>query len=178
MPSAALERHPEAACSAVRGIRASVSRAAAGGLQVAFVLDGDIERVRVPSPRPARVAEGLWRHTCCEIFVARPGAPGYREFNLSPSGEWAAYDFMRYREGRLLDDDSLSPAIVVRIAPSELRLSASIAVPHVQELRIGLAAVIEEKSGALSYWALRHAPGRPDFHHPDAFALTLEEKAP
>ena len=87
MPSAVLERHPEAACSALRGIRASVSRAAAGGLQVAFVLDGDIERVRVPSARPARVAEGLWRHTCCEIFVARPGAPGYREFNLSPSGE-------------------------------------------------------------------------------------------
>ena len=84
---------------------------------------------------------------------------------------------MRYREGRLLDDDSLSPAIVVRIAPSELRLSASIAVPHARELRIGLAAVVEEKSGALSYWALRHAPGKPDFHHPDAFALDARKGA-
>jgi hypothetical protein len=175
MPSAALERHPEAACSALRGIRASVSRAAAGGLQVAFVLDGDIERVRVPSPRPARVAEGLWRHTCCEIFVARPGAPGYREFNLSPSGEWAAYDFTRYREGRVLDDPSLSPGIVVRTGAGALQLSASIAVSDAQALLVGLAAVIEEKGGALSYWALRHAPGKPDFHHPDAFALTLAE---
>jgi hypothetical protein len=178
MPSAALERHPDAACDALRGIAASVTRNAAGGLQVAYVLEGEIERLHIPAPRPARVAEGLWRHTCCEIFIARRGVASYREFNLSPSGEWAAYDFMRYREGRLLDHDSLSPAIVVRIAPSELRLSASIAVPHALELRIGLAAVIEEKSGALSYWALRHAPGRPDFHHPDAFALTLEEKAP
>ncbi|HEU4352204.1 MAG TPA: DOMON-like domain-containing protein [Burkholderiales bacterium] len=177
MPSAALERHPDAACDALRGIEASVSRTAAGGLQVAFVLDGNIDRVRIPPPRPQSVVEGLWRHTCCEIFIARFGAPGYREFNLSPSGEWAAYDFTRYREGRLLDDPSLSPGIVVRAASGALRLSASIAVPHGQTLVIGLAAVIEENSGALSYWALRHAPGKPDFHHRDAFALTLAEAA-
>jgi hypothetical protein len=34
--------------------------------------------------------------------------------------------------------------------------------------------VIEEKSGLLSYWALKHPPGKPDFHHPDAFALEVE----
>ena len=34
--------------------------------------------------------------------------------------------------------------------------------------------VIEEVSGRKSYWALKHAPGRPDFHHPDAFALEVE----
>src|SRR5512145_1366259 len=173
MPSVALERHPEAACNALRGIQASVSRAAAGGLQVAFVLDGDIDRVRVPSPRPARVAEGLWRHTCCEIFIARPGAPGYREFNLSPSGEWAAYDFTRYRDGALLADPALAPGIVVRQGPDRLELQAQIRLKLEHPVLIGLAAVIEEKSGLLSYWALRHAPGKPDFHHPDAFAIEL-----
>ena len=39
--------------------------------------------------------------------------------------------------------------------------------------RIGLSAVIEEEDGTISYWALRHAPGKPDFHHPDAFAMEL-----
>ena len=34
------------------------------------------------------------------------------------------------------------------------------------------AAVIEEESGAISYWALRHA-GKPDFHQASAFALEL-----
>jgi hypothetical protein len=29
-------------------------------------------------------------------------------------------------------------------------------------------------SGALSYWALRHPPGKPDFHHPAGFALELD----
>jgi len=174
MPTAALERHPDAACEALRGIEASVARNG-GGLQVSYVLDGEIGRVCVPAPRPARIAERLWQHTCCEIFIARRGAPGYREFNLSPSGEWAAYDFARYREGRLLDDSSWSPGIVVCHAPGTLQLSASIPVFPAATLVIGLAAVIEENSGALSYWALRHAPGKPDFHHPCGFILELDE---
>jgi hypothetical protein len=41
-------------------------------------------------------------------------------------------------------------------------------------LRLGLAAVIEELDGARSYWALRHAPGAPDFHHVEGLALRLE----
>ena len=39
--------------------------------------------------------------------------------------------------------------------------------------QIGLSAVLEEKDGTKSYWALRHPPGKPDFHHPDCFALEL-----
>ena len=42
-----------------------------------------------------------------------------------------------------------------------------------EALQLGLAAVIESADGALSYWALRHPPGEPDFHHRDAFALAL-----
>jgi hypothetical protein len=174
MPSAALERHPDAACDALRGIEARVTRSAGGGLLVDYVLDGEIERLRIPAPRPARVAERLWQHTCCEIFIARRGAPGYREFNLSPSGEWAAYEFTRYRDGALLADPALAPGIVVRQGPDRLELQAQIQLELKHPLRIGLAAVIEEKSGLLSYWALRHAPGKPDFHHPDAFVLELD----
>jgi hypothetical protein len=39
--------------------------------------------------------------------------------------------------------------------------------------RLGLSAVVEEKNGVLSCWPLKHPPGKPDFHHPDAFALEL-----
>jgi len=39
--------------------------------------------------------------------------------------------------------------------------------------KLGLSAVIEEIDGTKSYWALAHPPGKPDFHHPDCFALTL-----
>jgi hypothetical protein len=39
--------------------------------------------------------------------------------------------------------------------------------------RLGLSAIIEEASGRRSYWALAHPPGKPDFHHPDSFALRV-----
>ena len=172
MPSAALERHPATSCSALRGIKVSITREPES-VQVAYVLEGDIDRLHIPPPRPPRVAERLWQHTCCEIFIAREGEPGYREFNLSPSGEWAAYGFRRYREGALLAEASVE--IVLRRGARQLQLDAAITFPHPEKLRIGLAAVIEDESGALSYWALRHAPGKPDFHHPDAFALELDE---
>jgi hypothetical protein len=172
MPSAALARHPTAPCDALRGIEVSITRRPQD-LQVAYVLEGDIDRLRIPPPRAARVAERLWQHTCCEVFIARAGAPGYREFNLSPSGEWAAYAFERYREGAPLTGVVLR--ISVQRGTQRLQLEASVPLPYPEKLRIGLSAVIEEQSGALSYWALRHAPGKPDFHHPDAFALELDE---
>ena len=85
MPSAALERHPASDCTALRSVEACVSR---NPLRVTYVLEGDIERLRIPPPRPPRIAERLWQHTCCEAFIARMGLPGYHEFNFSPSGEW------------------------------------------------------------------------------------------
>ena len=38
--------------------------------------------------------------------------------------------------------------------------------------RVGLSAVVED-AGGVSYWALTHPAGKPDFHHPDCFALEL-----
>src|SRR2546422_3089437 len=35
-------------------------------------------------------------------------------------------------------------------------------------LSLALAAVVGDENGALSYWALKHPPGKPDFHHPHA----------
>lgn len=144
----------------------------AAGLRVRFVLEGDLGGLRIPESRPPAIVRGLWEHTCCEIFVAREGAPAYHEFNLSPSGEWAAHAFQRYRYGAMLADPSLDPRIAVRRGPDRLELEAVIGSTG-ETLLVGLAAVIEAADGALSYWALRHAPGKPDFHHRDAFALAL-----
>jgi hypothetical protein len=40
-------------------------------------------------------------------------------------------------------------------------------------VQLALAAVIEDGNGRLSYWALGHPQGKPDFHHPDGFTLEL-----
>jgi hypothetical protein len=177
----ALIRHPETRSDAVRGIRARVGRTADGILAVSYSLEGDVDRLRVPSPRTPRIAERLWQHTCCEIFVARKRSPAYHEFNFGPSGEWAAYAFVRYRDGGLLAEDELNPGITIRSTAATFELDARVPLGRLSPrhldagLVLGLSAIVEDESGTLSYWALRHPPGAPDFHHPDAFALELDE---
>jgi len=167
--------HPDTPSQAIQGIETVVGTAPGGNLTVAFTLEGDIHRLRIPEPRSSRRAEGLWRHTCFEVFVMAEDGPGYHEFNFSPSGEWAAYAFRSYRDGGELDVE-LAPGIVVRRTLNRLELDAEICqdlLPPGRPLRLGLSAVMEDADGELSYWALRHPPGKPDFHHTDAFALQL-----
>jgi hypothetical protein len=105
---------------------------------------------------------------------------GYHEFNFSPSGEWAARAFARYRDGVLLEDERFAPRISVQAGGERLELGTRVPLerlPYKGRLRLGLSAVIEEEDGTLSYWALRHPPGRPDFHHAASFALALDSDA-
>jgi hypothetical protein len=157
----ALLLHP-ASSSPVTTIRVSVVRSGRG-LRAHYRIEGDLSRVRIPPPAPARRADGLWRHTCCELFVARRDSTAYQEFNFSPSGEWAAYVFDGYR--KLAGNLDMAPRI---------RDFLQVELEETEQGPIGVSAVIEDTDGNLSYWALRHAPGKPDFHHRDAFALVLE----
>lgn len=175
----ALVRHPESHGDAVRGIEARVSRSA-DALVIRYSIAGDLARLRVPASRPPRFVDGLWRHTCCECFVRLAGEPGYHEFNCSPSGEWAAYAFTDYREGVPMTAAALNPRIAVRAGDASLALDAVIPLSPLSAahprapLALALSAVIECDNGVLAYWALRHPPGRPDFHHPGSFVFELE----
>ena len=150
----------------------------ARAVALSFRVEGDIDRLRIPPPAEPRRADGLWRETCFEAFVMAGDGPGYHEINLSPSGAWAAYAFRGYRDGGVLDLE-LDPEIVVQKAAGCLELDAVIRAECLPwqragaRLRLGLAAVLEDLDGRLTYWALRHAANRPDFHRAEGFALDL-----
>jgi len=147
-----------------------------GGLVLNFSLEGDLSGLRIPETRPSRRADGLWRHTCFEAFVMAGEGPGYREFNFSPSGEWASYDFCGYRDGGK-PVAAPGPVITVRRDGERLELDAEIrpqSLPPGRSLRLGLSAVVEDARGELTYWALRHPEDKPDFHHSNAFTLPVE----
>jgi hypothetical protein len=177
---AVLTYHPEAYSRAVHRIEARVGWAQGKVLAFTYALTGDLTRLRIPPPGPPRTADRLWQHTCFEAFVAVKGNAGYHEFNFAPSGEWTAYSFQRYRDGTQLDDNKLVPRIAVRNEADQLDLDVTIrldrlpTIPPNAPLQLALCAVIEDQNGKLSYWALRHPPGNPDFHHPDCFALELD----
>jgi hypothetical protein len=182
-----LTPHPTMEDGAVRRIGGVLSWAN-GELRVSYVLEADMEQVRIPEPKPPGVTDELWRHTCFEIFIARVGDASYHEFNFSPSGEWAAYAFARYRERVPLDAASgptaIDPQITVRRSAERLDLDATVPLRRLwagyasARLLLGLSAVVESRGEAgdsLSYWALKHPLVTPDFHHPDAFVLELDE---
>ena len=173
--------HPGTRSDAVRSVTVRVKRGD-GDLSVSYVLQGELPRLRVPAPTRSRIGEKLWQHTCFELFIARR-MPAYHEFNFSPSGEWAACAFSRYRDGdgAPFGGDALDPRVAVRAGPDRLELDATVQLGSISsahtaaKLSLALSAVVEELDGRLSYWALRHPPGQPDFHHPEAFALALDE---
>ena len=172
------ERRPDV----VRRISVGISRGA-NDLRLAFALDADLARLRIPGHVPPRIGRDLWRHTCFEAFLGVDGTTAYHELNFAPSGEWAAFAFRDYRDGGPLDDASVGPSVAVRRAGNRLQLDVIVTLERLSaaypraRLRIGIAAVVEEEHGELSYWSLRHPPGKPDFHHGDAFVLRLEPPA-
>jgi hypothetical protein len=147
-------------------------------LEIRFRMEGDISRVRLPAAELARRRDGLWQHTCFEVFLRPDGSDSYHEFNFAPSGDWAAYRFA----GRRLDrtaPEMPEPRIECRRLPDGCSLSARIAIAALPELAqaasigAGLAAVIEATDGARSYWALAHGGEKPDFHDPATFTLRV-----
>jgi hypothetical protein len=173
--------HPDTPCPVVRQLQVGVGGGQGTALVLTYELVGDLEAIRIPAPVAPAAADELWQHTCFEFFATRSGATDYREYNFSPSGQWAGYQFRAYRErdaGVLLPQ----PRTHLERRHDHLRLEVllppaglpSSAAGQPIALQIGLSAVIEDRDGARSYWALHHPPGRPDFHHRATFALTLD----
>lgn len=174
---AALVPHPETPCAAVRSLGVQAALSASGRLQLGYVLLADLDRLALAEPAPQRFRDGLWRHTCFEAFVAPDGAARYFEINVAPSREWAAYSFVNQRQG-MARLEQVVPRVDVRAGAGRLEVQvgvelASLIEPPWRALQLGLAAVVEARDGAHSYWALRHAAERPDFHRRESFVLTL-----
>lgn len=173
--SIALHPHPATPSRRLHGIEVRLARDAAAGLGLRYVLHGDVAGLRIPEAGAASFADRLWQRTCCEAFLAAASGR-YCEINLSPSKQFAIYAFDAYRSGMTPLTAVAPPRIEVLRAEREVILDARVeidALPVNGHLRIGLAAVVEEVDGTLSYWALAHPAPKPDFHHPDAFVLAL-----
>jgi hypothetical protein len=164
--------HPSEREAAVLSVSVSLAQVGSDdgpGWLLRYRLEGDIDALAIPSPA-AGAADGLWQHTCLEAFVQDGDGPGYIEFNLSPSGQWAVYRFSGERQWAPGDTPPPAvPSITTECSARSLVLQAWL--PHAllpeRPTAIGLTAVIETLDGQVSHWALHHPRAdRPDFHHP------------
>lgn len=172
--------HPATPAPMVAGIEVAVDCGSGESddrhLVLRYRLRADMARLHLPDTQAPHRLDELWRHTCFEAFVGVPGETAYREFNLSPAGNWAAYDFFDYRQR--LPDPAL-PAPLIRGEATAGRLELYCRLPFAalpgeatRPLEFAFCAVVEAKDtvdDAHSYWALRHAQPRPDFHQRAGF---------
>lgn len=158
----------------MRSIAARIVSADANWLRLRWRIEG-AEKVVVPPFAGKGRADGLWQTTCFEFFLQQPGQAGYIELNLSPSERWAAYDFAGYRSGMTERALPHEPTCTARIGQSMAIFDAAVPIVGLPPppWRYGLSAVIEETGGILSYWAIVHPEGKPDFHAPTCFAGEL-----
>lgn len=179
MPAAqsfTLVPHPASGCDAVRQLVVSVTHdAAQAAWRLRYELTGDLARLRIPEPAARSAAtDGLWRHTCFEAFVGAHDGPAYREFNFSPSGQWAAYAFSAERVRDATAPALPAPRLRCMRDAHALTLDAWVADDVLPvDAPLGLSAVIEARDGTLSYWALHHPAARPDFHHRSGWTARL-----
>ncbi len=169
-----LNRHHSTPCDAISNIEVDVARSASGGLSLRYVSTGAINDLLLPKVAPPERTDLLWHHTCFEAFIKPQPGTAYFELNASPSSKWALYSFTSFREG-------MANATTIQISPIEIGMSADSFVlttsisglPRDSVWRVALSAIVEERDGHKSFWALAHPPEKPDFHHDDCFALEL-----
>ena len=147
-------------------------------LHLRYVLLGRLADLVIPAPAdvPAR-RDALWEETCFEFFLALKDSPRYWEFNVSPAGDWNVYRFAAYRQG--MEEEpafTLLPFRVQRGSDSlslalELHLDAIVRAD--QGLEAAVSAVIKQRDGAVTYWALIHRGPQADFHRRDTFIMTV-----
>jgi len=129
-----------------------------------------------PDGDPQR-RDGLWEHTCLELFLAQPGEERYWEFNLSPRGHWNVYRLDGYRDGLRPDPDY--GTLPFRCSPSPQPFDLAITVPlpaalaAAPSLQAAVTAVVKRSSGRISYWALHHGGPEADFHRRDGFRMRI-----
>jgi hypothetical protein len=168
--------HPASRCGAAITVEVQARRPEPGLLELAYAVRGAVGALYVPPPSEPLRTDDLWKRTCFEAFVLAPPSDAYVEFNLAPSGRWATYRFDRYRQGMRDAVDVVPSPPQGRADASALELAASARLPDLAAAplwRLGLTAVIEEASGAVSYWALAHPSPQPDFHNATGFVLEL-----
>lgn len=174
MIRAELTSHPLTPSRAVNSIVATMQR----GPQIialSFVVSGQISLLVLPTQQAPSRADELWQHTCFELFARSKNASAYTEFNFSPSTQWAAYRFSAYREGMTREELHRAPTVNVWKTEDLLHFTVQLDARDLPSpvAELAVTAVIEEKSGAKSYWAIRHRTDKPDFHYGHGFVLNL-----
>lgn len=148
-------------------------------LTLHYSVSGRVEEILLPSliASHSRRAE-LWKQTCFEFFLAKKGQPQYWEFNLSPSGDWNAYQMDAYRRVGFREETSVQRLqFFMQQATGMITLDAQVDLDSIiqqgDDIEVGITAIVQTNDGYETYWALTHPAPQADFHIRESFILEL-----
>ena len=180
MAQVQLQCHPARMSSGVSAVDVRIALTEDGLLTAVYTLSGSLEGLWLPASAAPSRRDGLWQETCAELFIRKPEADEtYLEINFSPSSAWAAYQFDGYRSGMNVLDVA-APNIKTELSNGVMEVTVVMTLPAAWQLSamlVGASVVVSEEKDNMSYWAIAHPPGKPDFHHKDCFALQLEARS-
>ncbi len=130
-------------------------------------------RFVIPEAAEPQRADDLWQTTCFEAFLRIRGASRIANgiSRRRASGRLTTSP-RTARAGR--DAEVAAPYVRIEDNLTWWAVGATIAVDAEARWELGVSAILEEKDGTKSYWALAHPAGdKPDFHDPACFAAHL-----
>lgn len=144
-------------------------------LVLRYEMAGTIESILMAEREYPTRQMGLWETTCFECFFGVPGQDLYWEVNLSTAGHWNIFRLDGYRLG--LREELAIKELTVLIDRSafslETELDLSLLGLETFELELSVTAVIADKLGGVSYWAVCHGGIEADFHLRDSFVIRI-----
>lgn len=179
MTDVSLSCHPTSDAGSVKAVEIAIARGENGRVEAVYRVVGALDMLEIVGRTAPDRRDELWKTTCFELFIGTNVDSHYLEYNFAPSRQWAAYKFSDYR-AEMGELDASTPQIEVVQGDHILSVTVSLQLPEQYwdgALRVGISAILAAKTGAISYWALAHPPGKPDFHHKDCFALQLEARS-
>lgn len=147
-------------------------------LKLSYQLEGELSDLVFPEKKetPHR-QNNLWETTCLEFFFGLKNSVDYYEINLSTNGNWNIYHFENYREGMTEASEVKALKPQTTISESQVRLDCQFPLNPLElastPLELSTTAVIEKKSGAISYWATKHTATEADFHQRNSFIIQV-----
>ena len=146
-------------------------------LEVEFNVSGNLSDIAIDYD----LNKYMWEQTCFEVFLSTPTDSKYWELNISSKGNWNIFKFTNYHERDDINTDSFRTSVsIAENGSNSLRISLCLPLLQLftedelcRDLLLNLSAVIESKTGELSYWSHHHTSSHPDFHNRSSFSITV-----
>lgn len=119
---------------------------------------------------------GLWQQTCFEVFIQPAGGKKYFEINLTRQRAWNVFEFADYRSPQPPQELMGAELQDFKLSNNELRASFRLPGTDFKKIKVSFCSVVVLRDAGVTYWSVKHADTKPNFHHFESFITERTSK--